>query len=283
LEILRGASQRSERVLFGIDHQWSWPLDLWRVAGIEGPEWRHRLECLVRGEGGRPPLGPPAVFPAAFNVFARRAVFHCRVRNLARSYGLPTLSDWEGDPIRLTEWAMPGAKPATRLGGPGAVAGQTLLGLKALASLLKDARTSGVDVLAWPFDALQDDGRSHVGVEVYPSFYRGKGVPKADDADARACCEWSDRADLKRALDLTAAPPEIRAAARIEGWILGADPDFQCEPGGRFRGMPRGGRRLARTRASLPKRSERVSCKRSAGDASGVKSGSWASFPKPEA
>ena len=37
-----------------------------------------------------------------------------------------------GDPVRLTERAMPGAKPATRLGGTGSVAGQTLAGLAEL-------------------------------------------------------------------------------------------------------------------------------------------------------
>jgi hypothetical protein len=72
-------------------------------------------------------------------------------------------------------------------------------------------------------DALVDDGRSHVGVEVYPSFCRGRDVPKSDDADARACCEWAAGADLGRALDLRAAPTVVRRAARLEGWILGAD------------------------------------------------------------
>jgi hypothetical protein len=79
-----------------------------------------------------------------------------------------------------------------------------------------------VAILAWPFDAPADDGVSHVGVEVYPSFLRPRAVPKSDDADARACCEWASRADLRRMMDLRSAPRAVRAAARIEGWILGA-------------------------------------------------------------
>ncbi len=59
------------------------------------------------------------------------------------------------------------------------------------------------------FDALVDDGTSHVG------------VLKSDDADARACCEWATRADLPRVLDLRQAPRDVRVAARLEGWILG--------------------------------------------------------------
>jgi hypothetical protein len=134
------------------------------------------------------------------------------------------MSDWSGDPVRLTERAMIGTKPATRLGGTGAVAGQTLEGLLQLHILLTEAAAAGVPILAWPFDALADDGLSHVGVEVYPSFYRPASVPKTDDADARACCEWAAAADLTRELNLGNAPDFVRRAARKEGWILGAKP-----------------------------------------------------------
>jgi hypothetical protein len=163
------------------------------------------------------------VFPAALNAWAGRSIFHCRVRRLARSYGVPTTSDWSGDPVRLTERAMPGAKPATRLGGTGAVAGQTLVGLGQLHRLLADGEAAGIPLLVWPMDGLADDGRHHVGVEVYPTFCRPARVPKSDDADARWACRWSARADLARALDLTRAPRPVRRAARLEGWILGAE------------------------------------------------------------
>jgi hypothetical protein len=222
LESLVDATRRRRRVLFGIDHQWSWPRDLWRVAGLAGFPWRRALARLVEGSGQRPPLGPPGVFPARFNAFAGQPVFHCRVRSLARRYGVPTRNRWSGDSTRLTERAMPGAKPATRLGGVGAVAGQTLHGLAQLHRLLAEAPGAGVRVLAWPFDALVDDGVSHVGAEIYPSFCRGRTEPKSDDADARACCAWAAGADLARALDLSDAPAAVRRAARIEGWILGA-------------------------------------------------------------
>jgi len=225
LEVLEAATAEGRRVLFGIDHQWSWPRDLWAVAGLEGRRWRSALASLVAGEGSRPALGPAHVFPSAFNRWAGSAVFHCRVKGQALRYGLPTASDWTGDPVRATERAMPGAKPATRLGGPGAVAGQTLVGLAELQRLLVDARAAGVPVLAWPMDALADDGRSHVGAEIYPSFCRPARVPQSDDADARWACLWAARADLARALDLTAAPAAVRRAARLEGWILGAPPE----------------------------------------------------------
>lgn len=224
LRHLQQAGAHGRRVLFGIDHQWSWPRDLWRAAGLAGLPWREALARLVAGGRRRPALGPPRTFPAAFNAFAGAAIFHCRVERLARKYRLPLSSDWSGDPVRLTERALSGAKPATRLGGTGAVAGQTLHGLVHLHRLLEDARAAHVPILAWPFDALADDGRSHLGAEIYPSFYRPAHIPKSHDADARACCVWAAHADLARRLDLRRAPPEVRSAARLEGWILGADP-----------------------------------------------------------
>ena len=222
LAALAEATREGRRALFGIDHQWSWPLDLWTAAGLAGRPWREALRSLVEGEGDRPPLGPAHAFPAAFNAWAGAVVFHCRVRGLARRYGVPTRSAWTGDPVRLAERAMPGAKPATRLGGTGAVAGQTLVGLVGLHRLLEDARRLRVPVLAWPMDALADDGRRHVGCEIYPSFCRPPHVRKTDDADARWTCLWAARADLAAALDLRTAPLPVREAARLEGWILGA-------------------------------------------------------------
>jgi hypothetical protein len=222
LAALVEATRAGRRVLFGLDHQWSWPRGLWAAAGLAGRTWREALRSLVEGEDGRPPLGPAHLFPAAFNAWAGKDVFHCRVKGLARAYGVPTTSRWTGDPIRLAERAMPGAKPATRLGGTGAVAGQTLVGLVELHRLLEDARCLRAPVLVWPMDALVDDGESHVGCEIYPSFCRPRRVPKTDDADARWTCLWASRADLAGTLDLTRAPASVQEAARLEGWILGA-------------------------------------------------------------
>jgi hypothetical protein len=230
LAALVEATREDRRVLFGVDHQWSWPRDLWRAAGLADRPWRVALRSLVVGEGDRPPLGPARVFPAAFNAWAGCAIFHCRVRGLARAYGVPARSRWDGDPVRLAERAMRGAKPATRLGGTGAVAGQTLVGLVELHRLLEGARRLGVPVRAWPMDALADDGSAHVGCEIYPSFYRPPHVRKTDDADARWTCLWAARADLASCLDLRRAPAAVRRAARLEGWILGAAPALT--PGG---------------------------------------------------
>jgi hypothetical protein len=224
-EELRRAQREGARVLFGIDHQWSWPRDLWRAAKLDHLDWRDALDSLVKGDGDRPPLGAPMLFPSAFNAWAKADVFYCRVKGLAQRYGLPAQVRWEGDPVRLVERMMPGTKPATRLGGIGAVAGQTLWGLMELHRLLGECKEQDIPLLAWPFDKIHDDGLSHVGLEVYPGAFN-LGI-KSDDADARACCEWADEQQgsgkLHERLDLRALSPEQQRMVRCEGWILGAE------------------------------------------------------------
>ncbi len=113
LERLAHATRHGRRALFGIDHQWSWPRDLWRAAGLSALPWRRALSSLVAGSPTRPPLGPPGVFPAAFNAFAGAGIFHCRMKGLARRYGLPSAADWRGEAARVTERLVSGAKPVS--------------------------------------------------------------------------------------------------------------------------------------------------------------------------
>lgn len=231
---LQAASNEDRRVLFGIDHQWSWPKDLIAAAGLEGVPWRRMLHRLVEGHGDFPALGSASIYARAFNAAAGADVFHCRVTSLAAKYGIPETSGWEGNPIRLAETLMPGAKPATRLGGTGAVAGQTLAGLRELHALFDATTTLGLPVRAWPFETLHDDGNGHIGCEIYPGHCRRALGPRAEeltrpgwsehDRDAALTCVWTREAPLAELLDLRRAPIGIRGAAQTEGWILGARP-----------------------------------------------------------
>lgn len=232
VEDLRAASREDRRVLFGIDHQWSWPRDLIAAAGLEGVPWRRMLHSLVEGHGEFPSLGPASTYARAFNAAAGAGVFHCRMKSLAAKYGIPETSNWSGSPIRLAETVMPGAKPATRLGGTGAVAGQTLAGLRELHALLGATTALGLPVRAWPFETLHDDGVSHIGCEIYPGYCRrslgprAKGLTRPEwsehDRDAALTCVWTREAPLAELLDLRKAPTAIRQIAQTEGWILGA-------------------------------------------------------------
>ena len=194
--------------------------------------WRRALALLVAGHQSLPPLGPASSYGQAFNRATGDAIFHSRLRGLAKKYGVPRASTWGGNPVRLVETLMPGAKPATRLGGTGAVAGQTLAGLRELHELFSELKRRGLRVQAWPFDTLHDDGSSHVGCEIYPGHCRrelgeaGRALVRPEwsehDRDAALTCVWAQGAPLGALLDLRNARSAQRRAARTEGWILGA-------------------------------------------------------------
>lgn len=232
VEQLEAATREGRRVLFGIDHQWSWPRDLLAAASLSGIDWRTAMARLVDGHHGLPPLGPPSRYARVFNRAVGASIFHCRVKTLAAKYGLPTSPDWSGNPVRLVETLMKGAKPATRLGGAGAVAGQTLAGLRQLHLLLGDIEVRGLPFKAWPFDTLHDDGSSHLGCEIYPGYYRRDLRSRGNvmvrpgwsehDRDAALSCVWARSVSLADRLDLRRESAEARQMARIEGWILGA-------------------------------------------------------------
>jgi len=232
VEQIETATREGRRVLFGIDHQWSWPRDLLGAASLSGLSWREALSRLAAGHGTLPPLGPPSVYARAFNLAAGTSIFHCRVKTLAKKYGVPTSSSWSGNPVRLVETLTKGAKPATRLGGTGAVAGQTLAGLRELRLLVGELERRGLPFKAWPFDTLHDDGRSHIGCEIYPGYYRRDLIARGKhrvrpgwsehDRDAALSCVWARSVRLAASLDLRRESADTREVARIEGWILGA-------------------------------------------------------------
>ena len=53
---LAAATRDGCRVVFGTDHQWSWPRSLWAAAGLPNGTWRERIQSLVHGADLRPAL-----------------------------------------------------------------------------------------------------------------------------------------------------------------------------------------------------------------------------------
>lgn len=264
---LESATHEHRRVLFGIDHQWSWPRDLLKAATLEDLPWRERLARLTAGTTTLPALSSPSTYAALFNRAVGSDIFHCRVHSLGAKYGLPPSSSWKGNAIRLTETLMPGAKPATRLGGTGAVAGQTLTGLRELHLLFAETKRLGLHVKAWPFELMRDDGESHVGGEIYPAFckrdLKTRGLLKVEtewtehDRDAATTALWARQTDLAPLLDLTLASRTTQRIAREEGWILGAierisgsSPTAKSSDPNTHRGLGRPG--FHRRRATVP-------------------------------
>lgn len=234
--ILAQADPGSQRIVFGFDHQYAWPPLLRRSAKLGAGPWRQAILSLAWGEGGRPGLDIPGRFCKAFNRWAGAEVFWSPLKGRAAAYGIgnrpPAAADAER--FRLSELARPlkpcpKPKPADCVGGmgEGLVGGQTICGLRQLATLLLRP-----DVAWWPFDGLDIRGPSyegkHVGVEIYPSALRPAHVPRSDDNDARESCLYMRRADADGSLpaltDLGRLASGEAACVLSEGWIIGIDP-----------------------------------------------------------
>ena len=174
-------------------------------------------------EDGRPPLGPAHVFPAAVQRVGREprsSTAGCGP-SPART-GCRRSSDWTGRPVRLAERAMPGAKPATRLGGHGRrgrpdarrprraapAAGRTPV---ASASSFSPGRWTRSRTTA----AATSASRSTRASAARPACARPTTpTPGGPASGPRGPTS-------RRVLDLTRAPAAVRRAARLEGWILG--------------------------------------------------------------
>jgi hypothetical protein len=131
-----------------------------------------------------------------------------------------------GDPKwrRLTEIRARAAKSVFHFDIQGQVAKSTHAGLPWLLYL---RRQLGDRVHFWPFDGWEiPPGRSAV-VEVYPALWKHAFPTEgrtSDQHDAYAVAAWLRQVDLDGRLQGFFAPtltPSERAAADVEGWILG--------------------------------------------------------------
>ncbi|MBZ0111816.1 MAG: hypothetical protein K8J08_05105, partial [Thermoanaerobaculia bacterium] len=255
-----------DRTAFGFDHQFSWPEEMWNIAGISG-QWRSRLHQLVSGdpETQRPALDIPRRFCRSFNSWVGSDVFSSPTKSEA--YGIPRSGPKQH--LRLTESTSVGfptggqPKPANVVGGQGAgaVGGQTLCGLYFLEQL---ASAQDLKVAFWPFDGIDLDGPEyegrHVGFEIYPDGVRPRGLPKSDLNDALSAALWMAEMDRRGDLAsvLTASMPEDQLSrVLVEGWIAGAGlgPEYALA-GPRSISVPKKVNTLSRPAAPPTKRRE---------------------------
>jgi hypothetical protein len=221
---------------------------------------------LVAGAYGGGQPGPvlidnPQGFAADFNAHVGEGVFWTGLHQMAENWGLPNqpLQDRKTDRFRLVEITAllthPAGNPAAAdmLGGPTAVAGQTICGLFHIAQMLQE---EAVNVAWWPFDGLEIDGEAyqdkHVAVEIYPSIFpmggwdivqAAVGLPADADHDRDAwrstrLVQHADRPDIParlpgitglwEMLNLNWLGQAQGTRVRKEGWMIGvAQIDWQ--------------------------------------------------------
>lgn len=192
------------RTLIGIDHGFSFPIRYFETHGLT-LDWPLFLDDFQRHW--------PTDGDHVYVDFVREGAHG---NGGARAGN----SKWR----RLTERRARSAKSLFHFDVPGSVAKSTHAGLPWLRYLRKQA---GERVHFWPFDGWDIPRGQSVVAEVYPSLWNhgfAREDRTDDQHDAFTIAAWMRRADLDCNLAEFLKPllsPDERAAAQIEGWILG--------------------------------------------------------------
>ncbi|HAD08032.1 MAG TPA: hypothetical protein DCF62_00995 [Porticoccaceae bacterium] len=192
------ALEAGERVIIGIDHNFSLPMSYMERYGIS--DWEFFLRDFV----GHWPTHEEYTY-----------VEFLREDN-------PRTGD--ASEFRLCEQWTASAKSAFQFDVQGAVAKSTHAGLPWLLWL---RQTTKGHVHFWPFDGFDVPAGGSVLAEAYPALYKRR-YPKqdrsSDEHDAWSIAAWLRDADQRGVLDRYFHPPltlSEQKRARLEGWILG--------------------------------------------------------------
>lgn len=241
LGYLRTATAEGKRIYFGFDHQFGVPFGLLKEIEIEELSWREMLDVFVEGRG-LPALEHPKTYARQFNEWClsrgKSPYFYSATKTSV--YGVPASDPRRGEAntvTRLTErcdsiFGRGNPKPFNRVGDPGTVGGQTIMGLIKLHELLEKCQTEGIPVKCWPFDGLDISSSSYAGyhvlLEPYPAAVRPPGVSYTDENDAIESVKIMQRYDqagkLVELLDLSCLSDTHKEIVLVEGWIVGYSP-----------------------------------------------------------
>lgn len=232
-----------ERMLFGFDHQYSWPVAMMEHAGFPGSDWDAFLQWLVTGDAaaGRPALDTPSRYATSMNEYVRGSLGQDLFYAPTEKYGVgrdrPRWATAREARLRGCEQLRFPTRDremgsfACALGGQGqgSVGGQTLCGLSFLYRLRSNEALRR-RVAVWPFDGLDLGAEAyhgrHVAVEIYPSGIRPRDQPQNDHNDAIASvlllATIAQEGLFDEWMSPGAVPEAFHERTRLEGWILGA-------------------------------------------------------------
>lgn len=191
------------RMLVGIDHGFSFPLQYFKQHGLP-LDWPSFLDDFQR------------YWPTDEEIYVDFVRDGISGNGAARSGN----SHWR----RLTELRARTAKSVFQFDVQGSVAKSTHAGIPWL-RYIRQHNTGGLHF--WPFDGWGVPANRSVAAEVYPALW-SKSFPSSgrtqDLQDAFAIAEWMRLADSDGSLKSYFSPrlePDDRKKAEIEGWILG--------------------------------------------------------------
>lgn len=224
------AEQDNQRVIFGFDHSYSFPIGFYEtITGNKWKTWEQLLELLCNGAQELKPVNDK---PREWAKAANDCI--CKQLNLKGGpFWGPNFKYQETDPKfpfectplkekRLAEEICSRTKTIYKIGGIGTVGLQSLYGIQYIARLRQDLKTNGIKLFCWPFDGWELPSSGHVIVEIYPALVN-KGL-KSDENDAEACSKWLYKQDKDNKL-INLLKPKLTEneykRALLEGWIIG--------------------------------------------------------------
>ncbi len=243
-QILDDRAKHRERTLIGFDFAFGYPRGFARALNLPGEEpWRATWDLLAKEVSDKPDnmnnrfqvgaklnrllTGGPFPFWGCTPKYAQTTIQPTK----ARAHGPDDLPEFRHTELTA---AAKGASSAWKLGYPGSVGGQTLMGIPAV-NRLKAARGDRMKI--WPFEtgwkALTEAelaGVEVVAAEVYPSMMKAEPLPGEikDQTQVRALAEHFAKLDEAGKLGERFAPAKdtdpavILDATHEEGWMLGA-------------------------------------------------------------
>ncbi|MDO7907464.1 hypothetical protein Q5741_13720 [Paenibacillus sp. JX-17] len=235
IALLNRAQEQRRRVIFGFDHNYSFPIGFYEALFQEPPSsWKASLERI---SGMLDACRDPLNGELAPRRWARQVN-----EKLSGSCGIPGGPFWgpRFAPKPLPEWfrMLPERrwveqrdnrmKSIYQISGIGSVGQQSLYGMHYLSRLLNACDALGIPVHVWPQQGVNLPPDSHVLVEVYPTLYwkaLSRTGQRSDRGDARACVDWISQEDangnLAHWMDLAVLPDQILETLPLEGWVLG--------------------------------------------------------------
>lgn len=235
--LLVNADRENQRVIFGFDHSYSFPVGFYEViTGERWKTWDQILDLLFSGT-----FELQSVLENNAREWAKTAndlickrlelqngpfwgPFSYQVTKPAFPFGNMTFKDKRliFKERRFVEEICIKTKSIYQIGGIGSVGLQSVYGIQNLAKLRHDLKNVDIKLFCWPFDGWDLPSNGHVLVEIYPALVN-KGL-KSDENDAEACSKWLYRQDRDNKLINLFKPKLTKSKmkrASLEGWIIG--------------------------------------------------------------
>ncbi len=227
--ILHGADRKNRRVLFGFDHNYSFPDGFIQcLCKSDHISWRRFIRRIYLNQKPFSDLGQDPRnwatrtnhwFTEKYNISPGPfwGPHFVPLRKPAQIFELLPFSE-----KRMIEQKLPRMKSIFQLGGAGSVGLQSLYGLSHLANIVSFCESNRIALHCWPYDGIHIPDEAHVMIEVYPGFYNDG--PKSDQNDACSTANYFlKRMQAGNLSELFHVRGKINFINRMmrEGWVPG--------------------------------------------------------------